>query len=129
MSVGTPGGSELMHETLNQSSAPGETNEYPYRPLAADFRSDGFSHQLIKREKDVAIYRKFKVVDKYLIESYEVIIVRNREEYTIAGKTIPAAEIYPNNEAWGTFGFTYSDYQEAYRKFCNLKAKAGARQK
>ena len=89
-----------------------------YTPLAIDFRQDGFGFHRLERQKDVALYSKHK--DSINYQGYEVVIIRNQEEYTIAGNTVSAREVYPASEKWGTLGWTYNDYQEAFRKFSNL---------
>lgn len=96
-----------------------------YKPLPAELRKNGFDLNLVERQKDVAIYQKRK--DQYEA-GYEVIVIRNKEAYEIAGNYIEAAEYYPGNEDWGTYGFTYCDYRQAHRKFCNLiRARSGKR--
>lgn len=91
-----------------------------YKPLSTYLKKDGFDLSKLDREQDVAIYRKSK--GDYC--GFEVVIVRNREEYTIAGKVVPAAEVYPSSEDWGHLGFTYADYDRAFTKFkALLKAR------
>lgn len=88
-----------------------------YAPLAKTFVQDRFVLHQITRLKDVALYRKTKD-GRY--DGYEVIIIRNQEEYTIAGNTVSAREVYPNSEKWGSLGWTFKDLQSAQKKVTNL---------
>lgn len=87
-----------------------------YKTLATHLRREGFDLKQTDRKQDVAVYEKTKGQYK----GYEVIIIRNREEYTIAGKTVEAAEVYPSSEDWGTLGWTYPEYHRAIFKSINL---------
>lgn len=88
-----------------------------YKRLAKVFRQDGFAYQELKRCGDVALYSK----SKHGYMGFEVVVVRNREAYTIAGKTVEPGEVYPNSEAWGTLGWTFLNYDAAIEKFNRLK--------
>jgi hypothetical protein len=87
-----------------------------YRILSTHMNKGHFTLTQVFRQNNVAIYRKTKV--GYL--GFETIVIRNREQYEIAGKVVPAAEVYPNNEAWGTLGFTYSNLEAAMRRAVSL---------
>lgn len=66
----------------------------------------------IHRKGMVAIYQKTK--GQYV--GYEVVLIRQRDEYEIAGKVVPAAECYPSNESWGTHGWTCATMKDAQEK-------------
>jgi hypothetical protein len=89
-----------------------------YKPLAESFKKNGFNHELIIREGDVAIYERSKNGKNF---HYEVIIIKRHNGYMLAGILIEPAEIYPSSSLWGANGFTYNTLEEAENKFNSLK--------
>ena len=51
---------------------------------------------------------------------WEVIVIREQEEYERFDKSIPAKELYPNNNSWGQNGFYFNDFSSANRKYRSL---------
>ena len=85
----------------------------------ATFRSDGFDFELLKRDGDIALFRKTKPGLGF--ESFEVVVIQRHETFEIEGKLIPASEHLPRSEQWGIKGWTYSDRLSADRRFNQLK--------
>jgi hypothetical protein len=50
------------------------------------------------------------------IMCYEVVRIRRREGFQINGRLVEPAEVYPNSEAWGVDGFTFTDKDAAFAK-------------
>lgn len=88
-----------------------------YKPLKESFQRKGFTYTLVKREGDKAIYEQ-KIEKKQL--AYEVIKIRRHDGYTIGGVYIEPSEIYPSDNDWGTFGWTYKKLETALNKFNTL---------
>jgi hypothetical protein len=57
--------------------------------------------------------------------SYEVIRIRRREGFHIGGRFVEPAEVYPNSEAWGMDGFTFTDKDAAFAKLRQLASASG----
>jgi hypothetical protein len=91
-----------------------------YKPLPTRFRRNGFTHTVIVREGDVAIYEHCWIGSPDPSVCYEVIRIRRRESFQIDGRLIEAAEIYPRSEAWGVDGFTFTDKDAAFHKLREL---------
>jgi hypothetical protein len=91
-----------------------------YKPLRINFVKKGFEFSLVKREGDLAIYKKQKPEQKTF--SFEVICIKRHNGYTIAGTVMEPAETYPGDSQWGIYGFTYTDLAEAEEKFNELKS-------
>jgi len=91
-----------------------------YKPLPKEFRRDGFNYQQIAREGDVAIYEQTWTGMSEPSPCWEVIRIRRHEGFQIRGRFVEPAEVYPNSEAWGTDGFTFSDKEAAFAKFREL---------
>jgi hypothetical protein len=87
-----------------------------YKPLPKQFRHDGFTYRQIAREDDAAIYEQICNGYAETTPCWEVIRIRCREGFQVGGRFVPAAEVYPNREAWGTDGWTVTDKETAFRK-------------
>jgi hypothetical protein len=87
-----------------------------YRPIAKEFRHDGFTFRQIAREGDVGIYEQKRNGCANPSTAYEVVRIRRREAREIKGKLLEAAEVYPRSEAWGIDGFTLTDKDAAFAK-------------
>jgi hypothetical protein len=99
---------------------------HSYKPLPLQFRRDGFQYRQIAREGDAAIYEQTWNGCPNPRVCYEVIRIRRRERFEIAGRFVEAAEAYPNSEAWGTDGFTVTDKEAAFRKLREIIASSNA---
>src|SRR6266496_3175926 len=75
-----------------------------YKPLPKEFRRDGFTYRQIARERNAAIYEQRWTGCAEPTVSYELIRIRRREGFEIAGRFVEPAEVYPNSEAWGADG-------------------------
>jgi len=109
------------------SCAPGLTNagsELLFKPLPETFTKHGFQFVQIVREGDLAIYCK----TKGRWRGYEVIRIRRHKGYTVGGKQVEPAEVYPGNEKWGVDGFSCASRTDAHirmAKMASLKVTAG----
>jgi hypothetical protein len=103
------------------------------RKLAKEIRKNGFDYELVERSDTVAIYKQ---VDNTLVHpkiiSFEVFIIKTREEGLIGDRIIEAGEVFPSNESFGINAWTYSCVSEnginyalkkAYRKYNNLNTQ------
>jgi hypothetical protein len=50
----------------------------------------------------------------------EVIYVRRRDRFKIDNRWVEPAEVYPNSEAWGADGFTFTGKDAAFAKLSEL---------
>ena len=88
-----------------------------YKPLATQFRHDGFDYRQIAREGDVALYeQKWRGCPDPNV-CFEVVRIRRRDGFQIGSTFVEPAEVYPRSEAWGTDGFTLTDKDAAFKKF------------
>jgi len=83
------------------------THPYP-TSLPLVLRRHGFVMTQIERTAGTAIYSQ-RLTGGRLI-AFEAIRVRMRAEGTLAGKTLPAREVYPGDARWGRDGWTFSTY-------------------
>jgi hypothetical protein len=88
--------------------------------LPTRFRRDGFDYRQIAREGNAAIYEQTWSGCSEASVCYEVIRIRCRDGFQIGDRFVEAAEVYPNSEAWGVDGFTFTDKDAAFAKLCQL---------
>jgi len=92
-----------------------------YKPIATEFKHDGFNYRQIAREGDVAIYEQ-RWRDSENV-CYEVVRIRRHEAKTFPdGKSSPAREACPASAAWGDFGWTVTTLDAAYEKLRALRS-------
>lgn len=85
-----------------------------YKPLVEKFNKYGYTLTLIKREKDVAIFKQHKGKKIY---NYEVIVVGRHDGYELADTFFPPSEFYPSSNEWGSKGFTCQSLDAAENRF------------
>ena len=95
-------------------------------PLETEFYSKGFVHKLVRRTGFVATYARFRRSDPENVH-YEVVQIKMRPTLTVFGNEVPAHEVYPPSEAWGTDGWTYRSEDLARAKFEALMAHEAQR--
>ena len=89
---------------------------HSYKPLPSRFRHNGFDYRQIARERDAAIYEQTWSGCSDPSVCYEVIRIRRRDGFQIGERFVEPAEVYPNSEAWGVDGFTFTDKDAAFDK-------------
>jgi hypothetical protein len=100
--------------------AEGGSKKSHYRSLPKEFLRDGFTYRQIARENDAAIYeQKWSGCSEPSV-CYEIIRIRRREGFSIGGRFIPPAEVYPRSEQWGELGWTLTDRDAAFAKLREL---------
>jgi hypothetical protein len=111
-------GNLLAEQTLKTRAAPeaGYRKRHSYRGLPTQFRRDDFTYRQIAREGNAAIYEQSWTGCVEPSVCYEVIRIRCREGFEIGGRFVEPAEVYPNSEAWGADGFTFTNKDAAFAK-------------
>jgi hypothetical protein len=99
---------------------------HSYKPLRKEFRRHGFNYRQIARENGVALYEQRWADCPDSPVCFEVILVRQREGFQIAGRFIEPAEVYPPSERWGIDGFTFTDRNEAWEKIFGISLEEPA---
>ena len=73
------------------------------------FQKNGWMHELVAREGLVCLVRRHK---EGALPHFEVIRLRQRSAHVFmrVGQeiSVPAMEVYPGDEDWGTYGFSFS---------------------
>lgn len=87
--------------------------------LEKEFRANKFNFRQVERVGDAAIYEKVAVGGKAV--SIEVIRIKSHNGYELAGNYIAPAEVYPSSSQWGIYGWTFTNMEDAMKKFNSLK--------
>jgi len=95
--------------------------------LSQKFIKKGFKHQLIKREGDVALYKRSST-EFPKASSYEVVIITQHNGITINGNYIEPGELYPSTTQWGDRGWTYNCIDSAETGFKRVLKKVATAQ-
>src|SRR5690242_2716393 len=109
---GALAGSHSVPSTASRTRATAEAQgkeSHCYRPLPKEFRRDGFDYREIARESNTAIYSQAWSGCSDPVICFELVRVRQRAGFWIHGRFVEPAEVYPNSEAWGVDGWTFSD--------------------
>ena len=93
------------------------------KPLPKRFRRGDFNYQQIVREGDAAIYEQRWIGCSNPSVCYEVICIRRREGFQIDGRFVEPANVYPNSDAWGVDGFTFTDKDAAFAKLREVASR------
>lgn len=89
------------------------------RPLATEFRKDGFAFTMLDRVDDVALFEK----RCESVVSYEVVVVQKHGERNIMGRVVPPTESMPSTESWGQKGWTLTTPELAREKLHKIVAR------
>jgi len=98
------------------------------KKLEKKFKKWNFNFVQLERKGKYAIYEKFLIAppepkageEEEASIGFEVIVVQKQKEHERFGQTFPAKELYPSSETWGTYGHTFSEMTDAYKKFKEL---------
>ena len=91
------------------------------------FVKANFRHELVKRKKDVAVYKRSQL--GYNHHHYEVVKISKHNGYNMGGAYIEAAETYPGNSLWGIQGWTCTTLEQAEKHFQKLLKRSTRKQK
>jgi hypothetical protein len=89
--------------------------------LPKEFRRNRFRYRQVARQANAAIYEQPWNGCENPSVCWEAIRIRCREGFQIDGRSVEPSEVYPNSEAWGVDGFTFTDKDAA---FANLRELA-----
>ena len=119
---------DRIHSLAPKTSARSEAASkkgHCYKPLRTRFRHCGFVYRQIYRKGDFAIYQQTSAGNEYSA-AFEVVRIRRREGFEIDNRWVEPAEVYPNSEAWGTDGFTFTGKDAAFAKLREIAASFAA---
>jgi hypothetical protein len=91
------------------------------RALKTDFVSDGFTHHLVSRDGDIAIFSR----SRNGREHFEVIKIKRRTPHPLDANldAVDFVEHYAVTQNWGETAWTYKTLKEAIWKAAKMTAK------
>ena len=84
------------------------------KQISKEFKKNGYNYSLLSRNESTALYKQLNGTD---IVGYEVHKLRTSKARDIKGKHYPSKEILAGNEDFGTYGWSYSQYDDALVKY------------
>lgn len=91
-------------------------DNHDMKTLPEKFTKKGFKFTLIKRENDVAIYKR-SIAGSSKTTHYEVVIITSHNGIFIGKNFIEPGELYPSSSQWGDKGFTCVSIEDAEARF------------
>lgn len=85
--------------------------------LKEQFRKHGYDYSMVNRSDIAAIFQQS---DAGKVIAFEVIKVRISKACHTFGKDYPEREIYPGDNEWGLYGWTYKTLADAQARFNQL---------
>jgi hypothetical protein len=98
------------------------------KKLPEKFIKKGFKHSLIKREGNVALYKR-RLAESAVNHHYEVVIITSHNGISIDGNYIEPGELYPSTSQWGNMGWTCNTLEHAESKFKSAVKQAARMEK
>lgn len=90
--------------------------------LPQKFTKKGYRHTQLKREDNVALYKR-QSLENSKIFHFEVVVITAHNGTTIEGNYIEAGELYPSTSQWGDKGWTCQTLIRAEEKFLEVKKR------
>lgn len=87
------------------------------KTLPKNFRKNGCDLEIIKRARHIAL---LEVSSKGDVRGYEVHKVREMPECICCGAIVEAREKLASNEEFGTYAWSFNEYETAREKFDEL---------
>jgi hypothetical protein len=123
--VGAP--TSVAANKTSATAEGGSKKGHFYKLLAKEFRRGGFQYRQIARRGNTAIYEQAWLGCVEPNPCYEVVRIRHRQGFQIGNRFVNAAEVYPNSEAWGVDGFTFTNGNKARDRFFEMSLEEPAR--
>jgi hypothetical protein len=93
-------------------------NSNPVKILPAKLRKNGFDYTLILRGERSFIYRQTYCPK---VAYYEVFEIRVQPQKHLFGTIIPEKEVFPPDEAFGAWAWSFRDFDEAKKHFNKIE--------
>lgn len=84
------------------------------KTLPVKMRKNGFNYDQVRRGKRSFVYCQEVTPN---VKCYEVSRLKIKPQKTILGKTIPEREIFPWDESFGYWAWSYRNFESAIKKF------------
>lgn len=89
--------------------------------LKENLRKNGFDYKLVKKGEKAYIYEQWDDEEKFTV-AYEVFKIKIEKEKLVFGDLMPEREIFPGNEDFGTWAWTYPSLEKAEERFQQVES-------
>jgi hypothetical protein len=98
-----------------------DTAVIKHHPLGTHLEKSGFAIDLVKREGDLAIFKRQRIRKAWCNypthPHWEVVIIKRHNGYSLGNQYIEPAETYPCNTLFGILGWNLMTLEAAEEKF------------
>jgi hypothetical protein len=77
------------------------------KPIKTEFKIDDFLYRQVKRDGYIASY-SITHIPSGANKGWELVVIRVSKARKVFGREYPDREVYPHDEAFGTYGWHYS---------------------
>ena len=89
--------------------------------LKENIRKNGYDYILLERGEKAFIYEQWDDEDKFIV-AYEVFRLKISKAKEVFGDIMPEREVFPGNEDFGVWAWSYSNLEKAYEKYYRLES-------
>jgi len=92
--------------------------ESVYETLSPSIKKNGFNYTLVESGIKALLYQQ-QITESLF--SFEVFVIKVRQEREFNGQTFPTKEQFPHNEAFGKWAWCFRNLEEANKRFLELE--------
>lgn len=91
------------------------------RLLENKIRKNGYEYRLVERGEKAFIYEQWDDEDNFTV-AYEVFRLKIAKSKEVFGDIMPEREVFPGNEDFGVWAWSFSTKERAYEKYNRLES-------
>lgn len=88
--------------------------------LEPNIRKNGFDYRLIKKGDKAYIYEQWDDEFEFVV-AYEVFKIKIEKEKLVFGDLMPEREVFPGNEDFGKWAWTYGTLEKAEERYEHIE--------
>ena len=89
-----------------------------FKRLPPELSKNGFQYTLVSRGLRTCIYCQHVTPN---FKCYEVFLIKTRPAEVLFGKQVPAREVLPSNESFGSTAWVFRNKERAIKRFNSLE--------
>jgi hypothetical protein len=89
--------------------------------LKENIRKNGYDYRLLERGERSFIYEQWDDEDNFIV-AYEVFRLKISKAKEVFGDIMPEREVFPGNEDFGVWAWSYRNLEKAYEKYTRLES-------
>lgn len=89
--------------------------------LKENIRKNGYDYRLLKKGERAFIYEQWDDEDHFIV-AYEVFRLKISKAKEVFGEIMPEREVFPGNEDFGVWAWSYRNLEKSYEKYNRLES-------